>query len=179
MFTVNKLDDRFTFALLGVDSFTTMVRSTFLLIHNDQLRLLVLLRHDAKASLISTLVSLTLEARSLRLTRGQSHFHAESENAPFVSSLRADLNRASIDLHKVLADSQAHSNPFTVDLCCPLELSEKLEEILDVFGQNTLAVVDDTDFDHLFCVIKAGHYPDHPTHGELQRILHQVDQDLL
>ena len=82
------------------------------------------------------------------------HFHSEAEDGAFVFTFGVDRDSASILIHKVLADHEAHPDSFRVHLCCPLQLAKLLKEFGSVFFDYSLASVKNVHFQKVNGVIE-------------------------
>ena len=78
-----------------------------------------------------------------------------------------------------MANHQSHTDSLVVHFCCPVKFSKELEKPINVLRSYPLASVDDVHFEHLFVFDKGQYNTDHTTPTELERVLHQVYQNLL
>jgi fructose-specific component phosphotransferase system IIB-like protein len=109
----------------------------------------------------------------------QFHLHCESESSPQVLTVGMDVNITATILENFLANVQAHTEPFFVDVYSAGQLAKGFEELFLIFWFNAFARVDDSDNEHLCLVVVGRLHYDGAFVRKFKCVFHQVDQHLL
>ena len=107
------------------------------------------------------------------------HLHCEDEGATLVLTRRLDINKATVSFNDTFANHEAHANAFRVLSSCPFKFSKHVKQRGHLRIGDASPRVNHVNLQHLLHFIVGSKNFNSSMPSELQRILDQIDQDLL
>ena len=107
------------------------------------------------------------------------HLHCEDEGASLVLTLRLDFNKAFISFNDTFANHETHADAFRVLASCPFQFSKHVKQRGHLRFGDTSPRVNHVNLQHLLHFIVGSKNFNSSMPSKLQRILDQIDQDLL
>ena len=109
----------------------------------------------------------------------QVHFHGEDEGAALVLTIRVHRDFSSAVLNDALADHETDADALLVEAAGPLHFAKHAKELILLSFIYPDARVDHVHYQLFTLQVVGGPNLDLAAQRELERILGQVDQDLL